>query len=503
MATSVSLTEATTTRISDAPRGRSIRKWRLTLGQLWVALAVVVPAVIALQVPLHAGDSAYQVRTGEMMLRTGALLRTDPFTFTLQGLPWTNQQWGAGILFALLYRAGGWELLAFVRTLLVASTFGLVYLACRASGARMSTAAWLTLASFVVALGYLPGLLSLRPQTFALVLFALLLWIVAARRQHPRAVWIIPVLVAIWANLHASFFLAFLLLGLAWLEDRSEGRGNRLLAVGAVALGSSLLNPFGAEVWTFVAGIATHPGVNQFGSEWAAPTLRSPSGVVFFLSAAGIAAFVVRRRSALPWPTLLRIGAFFVLGLVAVRGITWWALAMAPAMAALLPPGQGASEGRRSTAHTALATGLVLFAVSMLPWWDWRGPDRYQLLVNAPRGITASLDRVLEPGDRIFNEVAWGSWFELRFPRNPVFMDSRLELFRASLWDQYLAVRVGREGWQSILDRWRVSAVALDPQSDEGLVPLIAADPNWRLEHRDDEGVVFVRSGPEPGGSSS
>ena len=39
--------------------------------------------------------------------------------------------------------------------------------------------------------------------------------------------WLVPVVVAVWANLHGSFFLGPLVLGLAWLEDlhdRAAGR---------------------------------------------------------------------------------------------------------------------------------------------------------------------------------------------------------------------------------------------------------------------------------------
>jgi hypothetical protein len=430
------------------------------------------------------------------MLGTGSLIRTDPFTYTVGGHQWTNQQWGDGLLLALLYRAGGWELLAVVRTLLIASIFGLVFLACRARGARVAPAAWLTLGSFVVAMGYFPGLLSLRPQTFAFLLFALTMWILANRRRRPRALWAIPLVVAIWANLHASFFLVFVLLGLAWLENRAE-RGGLLLSVAAVAAAASLVNPFGPGVWRFVAGVSTNPTVAEFGTEWAATTVRSPSGIVFFLSAAAIAVYLAQRRQPIPWPTLLHVGAFFALGLLAVRGITWWGLAMGPTMAGLLPRKRMANEDHRSAAHTVLAAGLVLFAVSLLPWWDWRGPDRYELLVNAPQGVTKALDRALEPGDRIFNEVAWGSWFELQLPQNAVFMDSRLELFGPSIWDQHAAVRMGRDDWHAILDRWDVAAVAIDPTSTRGLLPLLESHPGWRLVHRDPEGVVFVRTEEE------
>ena len=66
----------------------------------------------------------------------------------------------------------------------------------------------------------------------------------------------------------------------------------------------------------------------------------------------------------------------------------------------------------------------------------------------------------------MFNAQIWGSWFELVLPRNPVFVDSRIEVFPASVWGDYLAVSSGRQGWQRILQRWRVRAVPVPPKKD-------------------------------------
>ena len=52
-----------------------------------------------------------------------------------------------------------------------------------------------------------------------MALFAVVLLLVTDRRAHPDRLWAIPVIVLVWANIHGSFFLGPLVLGLAWLED--------------------------------------------------------------------------------------------------------------------------------------------------------------------------------------------------------------------------------------------------------------------------------------------
>src|SRR5439155_11251736 len=138
---------------------------------------------------------------------------------TAFGRPWLDQQWGGQVLVAWLYRLGGWNLLSLVRAGLVGVLFWLVYSSCREVGASKRLAAGLTIASFLVGI----GALSMRPQLFGMVLFATTVWILVRRRRSPGLMWAIPPMVLVWANLHGSFFLGPLLLGLAAIEDRVEG----------------------------------------------------------------------------------------------------------------------------------------------------------------------------------------------------------------------------------------------------------------------------------------
>src|SRR6476660_7714399 len=102
----------------------------------------------------------------------------------------------------------------------------------------MRMACLVTLAAFVVA----APALALRPQLFGLATFAVILLILSVRRRsvrrrQPRLVWLIPLLVLLWANLHGSFFLGPLAVGLAWLADLQARREPRfqLLLVAIVS----------------------------------------------------------------------------------------------------------------------------------------------------------------------------------------------------------------------------------------------------------------------------
>ncbi len=458
---------------------------------LWVFLAVALPAVTTLAARLGTIDLAYQVRLGDLMLGDRSLIRVDAFTFTAFGRPWLDQQWGAQVLFALVHRAGGWEALVVLRSVLIGATFVLVYLSARAAHAGRRTSALLALGSFIACLFGL----ALRPQLLAFVMFAFTVWIVADRDRHPARLWLIPAVVAVWVNVHGSFFLAPLLLGLAWLEERRLGpeRARTLVWVAAASMAATLLNPFGPRVWAYVVAISTDPAITRAVTEWAPPTIRDLAGASFFLSATAVAALFARKGSA-AWPTLLALAVFFVIGLQAVRGVFWWDLVAPSLVAAHLRP-------RRSDRETpaprwmgvSLVTAVAVLAVAFLPWIRGGSAPREPTLLTAPAGVTAELRRTLVPGERIYAFQPWGSWFEYALPDDPVFVDSRIELFPERVWRDYLDVEAGVEGWQATLDRWNVDVVVLGTEQ-RALTERIRDDAGWRLTYQDADGLVFVRS---------
>ena len=147
-----------------------------------------------------------------------------------------------------------------------------------------------------------------------------------------------PLVVSVWANLHGSFFLGPLVLGLAWLEDIHDRvpKPHRAPLVGAVSTVTSSLTPFGAWVWAYAVGLSANPEVTARITEWQPTSVRDVSGLVFFASVAAVAVLIARRGRATPWPTLAWLGTFVLIGIYAQRGIAWWPLAAVPAIAGTL-----------------------------------------------------------------------------------------------------------------------------------------------------------------------
>ncbi len=462
----------------------------MSLARVWLAVALALPALVALLVPMPAVDLAYQVRAGDMILATGAIPRVDTFTFTVAGQPWTDQQWLAQVLLAAVHRLGGWELLAVLRATLVVAMVALLVAVARLRGAGLRSASVLALLAFLVA----APALALRPQLFAIVVFGALLVLVAGRERRPRLFLAAPLLVALWANLHGSFVLAPLLLGYAWLDDLARRRpARRSSAVLVVGTAATCLTPFGAGVWAYAFGIGADPLIAARVSEWQRTSPLSVPGALFYASAVAAAGIAWRGRSRMAWPDWLWLGGLMALGVWAERGVAWWPAGAVPVVASALgglgaerPNPRALPAGMRPL-NALVAAALAIAILLALPWW--RVPDplagRVGLLSYAPSGLAAALREHVAAGSRVFVPQTWASWFEWAVPDATYFVDSRFELFPASVWSTDDAIAGGGAPASDALDRWQVQAVVL-PESWP------APAGAWTTAYRDADGSILL-----------
>jgi hypothetical protein len=451
---------------------------------------------------LSSVDLAYHLRAGGQLLDTGVIPVTDTWTFTAAGAAWLNQQWGAQAILAAVFRIGSWTGLAILRAALVGVTFGCLFEACRRSGLDIRRAAWLTIAAFVVS----AVALSLRPQLFGMALLATTLLVLSMRRSHPRLIWIVPLIVLAWANIHGSFFLGPLVVGLAWLEDVHDRVPNphRTLVVAVVSAAAALINPFGAGVWAYALGLSTNSFVTSRISEWQPTTLRTFPGILFFASAALVVLVLARRGRATSWPAMLWFAVFAAIGTYAIRGVAWWPLGAAFALAGVVTvdlrqrvasataPAPARAE-RRSRINVAVVAVIVLACVVLLPIWrpvDPRTGAPNGVVGDAPPGVTDALRSLTAAGDRVLNPQPWGSWFEFSLPDRTYALDSRIEVFPAQVWDDYDKVWHGIEGWQDVLTAWRPAAIVATHTDTELVARLTAA--GWRTAFGDADGTVLL-----------
>jgi hypothetical protein len=397
------------------------------------------------------------------------------------------------LIFASAHRVLGWAGVGITYAAALGSGFSFLYRSCRRAEATPRTAALLTLLGFLVA----SGSLAARPQALAVPLFTGT-WLLLARRD--RWTWLVPILALVWANVHGSFVLAPLLvvfaLGDDLIERRPAGRTLLLLLATVVA---TLVTPFGPSVWSYAVEISTSETIRNGVAEWRPPSPLSISGAPFWLSGVIVLGTAVRKRRAVRPIDIARLIVFFALGVPALRGTLWWALAAPPVISRWFRTTEQSDGDPESVRRDPLRVIAAAFVLALLPiaLFLRRGVDpvtgsTQRLAADAPEVLVDATRSALPLGSRLLVYQPFASWFEFSLPEDLVMVDSRIELFPDTVWDDYDSVITAGDGWERILDDHRVVGVVLPPRAV--LRGRLRGAHGWRQVVDSPAGSVFVRS---------
>ena len=449
--------------------------------------------------PVATNDLHIFLAMGRWMKGSGEILRSEVFTWTAQGAPFTNPTWGFSLLSWLLYKGIGVEGLRLVNGGMVALALVAVNGACRALKLQPKACALATLYAWLLLLQNI----AVRGQTWVFVLLPLAIWL-AARRRHP-ALHLLGGLAlgALWSNLHGSFPVALLWLGVwggsqIWAAGSLRAGAPAWLTAAGLAIGT-LCNPEVTGVWSFLYENSSSPMARGF-IEWYPPELLSFAGarlygaLALWAASALWAALVQRRRPDLGSAILV-----LAFGLLAARGtrfIAWFGLATAPLLALWLTQAWSAQEAaagwprrRVQLSGGVLALFFVALGARLLP------PDR-GLKDPTP---TAAIDALrLSCGDcdgqRILNPPEYGGYLNVEVPGLQTSGDIRSWVFSDPAWQVYLDLCEAPADWEQRLREDRVDYLLLwRPTQAQSLIPAVLASPEWELLAQDEMSLLVRR----------
>src|SRR5260221_4688846 len=188
---------------------------RLSTQRLAALILFILLFALAVRIPVDT-DTWWHLRSGEYILHHGSVPLTDPFSLTRFGQPWVDHSWGSQVFVYSIYKwyggtgqpgDSGIVGLALYTALLATGGMLLVYRACEGT---------VYLRAFVIVLAAATAAVfwAARPQMMSFYLSAVILYLLYLyKRQHIDRLWVIPLLMVLWVNLHAGFSIGFLLLG--------------------------------------------------------------------------------------------------------------------------------------------------------------------------------------------------------------------------------------------------------------------------------------------------
>ncbi len=419
--------------------------------------------------PVANNDIGFHLRIGGDLLRSGHVPAADAWSFTAPGAPYVDQEWGSQALLWLLHEAGGPPALSLFEGLCVAGAF-------LALLGAMPGPLPLRLGILLLATPLAAAHAMARPHVLGWLLLAVLL-----RFQARGPAWRIPLLLVLWANLHASFALGVVLAAFHFLERRQW----TWLAASLLA---PLPNPAGWRLYAFLPGIRDLP-LSLLG-EFQPLAPDSPAFWAWTLYAALLLAGLAGARRFRPLE-LLRVGGLLALGFSAMRYPVVAALALAPLLAELWAP----RFAPRPFLPWLLA-GCILLGTGLRV----RDARAGRLGIDPDALPVAATRFLLESGVEgpLFNDYNFGGYLLWKaWPRFRVFVDGRMDVYRGAPLDDYLLALDAKPGWEEVLDRRGIRCVLVRTHRD--LVRALDAGPAWEAVYFDGIAAAFVRRGDFPG----
>jgi hypothetical protein len=497
----------------------------LTLGY-WIlgALALALVALMTVRA-IPAYDLYWQLKTGEVIWQTRSIPKTDLFSYTAFGERWYVQEWLSEILFHGLWQSLGRESLVALRMLVITAAFGLVlWRALRRSERPLLSVAVTLLAAWGSAYFF-----DSRPQMMTYLATAGLLLLLDEHRsgRSRRAIWLLPGLMLLWANLHAGFFLGLVLLWTYTLADTVEWAVNRetpierlrlQIIVAVLASLTPLLNPNGWHAYTYPFLLQGHEAVRNTVGEWFSPDFHRPElkpfGLVLLIGIASLG-FSVRRRSL---GDVLVVLGLITMSLDANRHGPLLAIAGAPIFAEHLGASWRAVEtwvADRWKAATGVSLAprevfgapwrwcaLVLAGIALvgglqarageLPKGSWF--DTCTMTAEFPKAAVDWMETNKVEGN-VLNAYEWGGYCAWRwYPKQRVFIDGRAEVYFNRGFDDYYAIWMLQPGWGDRLNTHQVNWMLLNATAPLANAALQTGD--WALVYQDEKAVVLKRKAP-------
>lgn len=421
-----------------------------------VLTAVLVTATaIALLGSTADPDLWGHVRFGQDILASHDLPGTDSYSFT-SDRPWINHEWLAEMAMALAFNVGGASGLNLLRLLVIGATLALVWSHLQ----DLDDLLRLQLVA-VAGAGMLLRVHPFRPQVFSVLLFALMLWLItrAERRDSMTPLIVVPLIMIPWVNLHGGWIVGVGTLGF-WIATRvaftrtSSRRVALLMLIGVAACLATLVNPYGLEMWRFLADTVRveRPMI----SDWQ-PTFALPTGfAALWLIPAGVAVVaVVRARDRMNWMNAALVACLGVAALRVSRLDVFFALASVFLLGPLLAraPEVVTANSTRAASGSAWRLALVTVLVVITAAAVWQLP-RIRVGPGSPEPAAAQYIRDQRLEGRMLTWFDWGEYAIWHLsPRIRVSIDGRREtVYTDEVLARHLAFYSGMPGAENYAD---------------------------------------------------
>jgi hypothetical protein len=514
--------------VTEQPPPR--RRWWLPSVSVVLWLVFFFAANLSLvRIMMIASDSdaCWHWQQGNWMLQHHAVLRSEIFSHTRPGAPLVELWWLSEIVMALAGNHLGWGGIVLVASVVCATIVWLLHRQLLAEGNELLLSTMLTLLAAAVCATHWLARPHLATQLMVVLFAWQLRWFNQGRTTPVQLLLLLPLLMALWANLHGAFIVGFVLIGVYligalvnWVRATGEQRRSLrqrttvFLALMIACSLASFLNPIGWKLPMQVIRYTSSPLMMGLTQEFLPPDFHDPGTLPFalVLVVTLLTLVIVRPRLNVTdgllltvWLALslrmVRNGPVFALVVTSILAEHWNVYLNTAAPSWILRRYRSLSARLTFINRTAVARGLPALAVIAMilvlakPWLFGGQPllitelPSNQFPVATIKFLRQSPNAV---HGEMFNDYMWGGYFTLAMPERKIFFHSNALVYGENIFRDFLRVNGAQPGWEEVLDKYRVGWTILP--REHRLNGALSQRAGWRLVYTDPVATIYGRN---------
>ena len=470
------------------------------------------------------GDAGigWHIRTGQQILATHTIPRVDSFSTTVGGKPWYAWEWLYDLAVGQLEATLGLNGVVCLTAVVIAAVFAWTFRLLIRRGTYLPAAIVLVLLATAASMIHFLA----RPHVVSWLFTLAWFWILESSEQKSSSkegmlLWVLPLLMLVWVNVHGGFVVGFVLLAIFWVsgawdwlrtkEGRIEDvfarlsarrRARRLAGVGLLSLAASLINPYGWKLHIHVYSYLSNRFLMDHIEEFRSPDFHGVAQKCFLgILLITLTVLAIRGRELRTSGGLTILFAVYA-GLYASRSIPVSSVLLVMTVGPLLS--KLPVDEKFFQKMTALERDLhghawpILVVVVTLLMAANGGRVGSSQLMNAhfdPRRMPVDAVSYLEKNEvkgPIFSPDYWGGYLIYRFyPHARVVVDDRHDLYGEAFFKYYLNMWRVEPGWENFLLDREIRCVVLPRET--ALAAALLESQHWKVMHEDFTAIVFAR----------
>ncbi|MEQ1789173.1 MAG: hypothetical protein ABL857_01885 [Rickettsiales bacterium] len=419
---------------------------------------------------LQDNDMGWHIMAGDLIRNTGEIPLHDSWSFSGSEQIWYNISWLWDIILSFVHEKVGVQGL-FIFTVACPALLVALLLASIQKRVELGINAliFIGMISTYCMLEFATG----RPQIIGMFFALFFHHILHSSRKNINdwMLFLLPLIMILWVNIHGSFFAGFIIIGAYGLEaiySKNRAWVLKLLLIGVLCIVAALVNPYGIHIITAVTR-TLNTVVAKYVVEWQPFVFGKVMGASLWLLV--FIGFSDLRAKNIPIADKILAVIWVIAVLSSVRNIAMLVVLGAPYIAANLPPDDEKDSNTRKLSvwiNDLRFSPIIMAAIPLTMIVSYfllpvLGAEHY--LEKADKSPMPAINYVMQnyAGKRVLNDYDYGGRIIYETKGElPIFTDGRAgTVYSEKILTDFLSLVNMDDDWQKNIEPYKIDVIML------------------------------------------